>query len=50
MLEKVKRIHFIDQNVSSYNIDLTMWFVNWPIKTYISKSDDGMFTTGIFTS
>ena len=24
MLEKVKRIHFTDENISSYNIDLTM--------------------------
>ena len=36
MREKIK-IHFTDQNVSSYNINLTMAFLNWPIKTYILK-------------
>ena len=36
MQEKIK-IHFTDQNVSSYNINLTMAFFNWPIKTYILK-------------
>ena len=34
---KDKRNHFIDQNVCSYNIDLTMGFLNWPVKTYILK-------------
>jgi len=34
---KGKKIHFTDQNVSSYNIDLTMRFLNWQIKTYILK-------------
>ena len=34
--EKIKKkIYFADQNISSYNIDLTMGFLNWPIKTYI---------------
>ena len=32
---KDKKIHFTDQNVSSYAIYLTMAFVNWPIKIYI---------------
>ena len=34
---KDKKIHFTDQNVSSYNIDLTMGILNWPIKTFILK-------------
>ena len=36
----MKKIHFTDQNVSSYNINLTLAFLNWPIKTYIWKSGD----------
>ena len=36
MREKIK-IHFTDENVSSYSINLTMAFFNWPIKTYILK-------------
>ena len=46
--EKKKKIHFIDQNVSYYNINLTMAFLNWPMKTYIWKSGDqqcAVFTT-----
>ena len=35
--EKDKKIHFTDQNVSSHNIDLTMGFLNGPIKTYMLK-------------
>ena len=31
----IKKIDFTDQNVSSYDINLTMAFLNWPIKTYI---------------
>ena len=31
MREKIK-IHFTDQNVSSYNMNLTMAFLNLPIK------------------
>ena len=45
-----KKIHFTDQNISSYNINLTMAFLNWPIKTYIWKYGDwrcGMFTTRV---
>ena len=45
-----KNIHFNDQNLFSYNINLTMAFVNWPIKTYIWKSGDqrcGVFTTRV---
>ena len=34
--EKIK-IHFTDQNVSSYNINLTMASLNWPIKTYFEN-------------
>ena len=34
MREKIKN-HFTDQNVSSFNINLTMAFLNRPIKTYI---------------
>ena len=34
------KIHVTDQNVSSYNINLTMAFLNWAIKTYIWKSGD----------
>ena len=34
--EKIKN-HFSDQNLSSYNINLTMAFLKWPIKTYILK-------------
>ena len=38
---KDKEIHFTDENVSSYNIKLTMAFLNWPIKTFkILKSGD----------
>jgi len=44
---KDKKIHFTDQNVSSYNMNLTMAFLNWPTKTYISKSSDGAFTTRV---
>ena len=47
MREKIKN-HFTDQNVSSFNINLTMAFLNRPIKTYIWKSGDrqcGVFTT-----
>ena len=36
MQEKIK-IHFTDQDISSYNINLTIAFLNWPIKTYILK-------------
>ena len=36
MQQKIK-VHFTDQNVSSYNTNLTMPFLNWPIKTYIWK-------------
>ena len=36
----MKKIHFTDQKVSSYNINLTIAFLNWPIKTYIWKSGD----------
>ena len=46
----IKKIHFTDQNVSSYNINLTMAFLKWPIKTYIWKSGDrrrGVFTTRV---
>ena len=35
-----KKNDFTDQNVSSYNINLTMAFFNWPIITYIWKSGD----------
>ena len=35
--EETKKNHFTDQNVSSYNINLTMVFLNWPIRTYISN-------------
>ena len=45
-----KRIYFTDQNLSSYNINLTMASLNWPIKTYISNSGDGMFTTRVSLS
>ena len=34
---KDKKNHFTDQNLSTSNIDLTMGFLNRPIKTYISK-------------
>ena len=34
----VGKIYFTDQNVSSYNVDFTMRFLNWPMKSYISKS------------
>jgi len=37
MREKIK-IHFTDQNVSPYNINLTMAFLNWPIKTLINQN------------
>ena len=37
MREKIK-IHFTDQDVSSYNINLTMVFLNWPIKTYFFEN------------
>ena len=37
MREKIK-IHFTDQNVSSYNVNLTMAFLNRPIKTYIFEN------------
>ena len=43
--EDKQKIHFTDQNISSYNINLTMAFFKWPIKIYISKSGDGVFTT-----
>ena len=45
-----KNIHFNDQNVLSYKINLTMAFLNWPIKTYIWKSGDqrcGVFTARV---
>ena len=42
-----KKTHFTDQYVSSYNINLTIGFLNCPIKTYISKSGDGVFTTRV---
>ena len=45
MREKIKKIHFTEQNISSYNINFTMAFLNRSIKTYISKSGDGVFTT-----
>ena len=32
---KDKKIHFTDQNVSSCSINLTMAFLNRPVKTYI---------------
>ena len=35
---KVKKINFTDQNASSYNINLTMTFLNWPIKTYFFEN------------
>jgi len=44
---KDKKIHFTDQNVSSYNNNLTMAFLNWPIETYIWKYGDGVFTTRV---
>jgi len=47
MQEKIQKIHFTHQIVSSYNINLTMAFLNKPIKTYISKSCDGVFTTRV---
>ena len=47
MQEKIRRIHFTDQNISSYNMNLTMAFLYWPIKTYISKSGDAVFTTHV---
>ena len=37
----------VDQSVSSYNMNLTMAFLNWPIKTYIWNSGDGVFTTRV---
>ena len=37
MREKIK-IHFTDQNVFPYNINLTMAFLNWPIKTLINQN------------
>ena len=43
-----KKIHCTDQNVSSYNNNVTVAFLNWPIKTCIWKSGDrqcGVFTT-----
>jgi len=43
----IKKNHFNDLNVSSYNINLTTAFLNWPIKTYISKSGDGVFITRV---
>ena len=42
-----KKINFTDQNVPSYNIDFTIGCLNWPMKTYISKSGDGVFTTRV---
>jgi len=35
--EKIE-IHFSDQNVSPYNINMTMAFLNWPIKTLINQN------------
>ena len=40
-------MHFTHQNVSSYNIDLTMGFLNRPINTYISKSGGAVFATRV---
>ena len=37
---KIKEIHFTDQKVSSYSTNLTIVFLNWPIKAYIWKSSD----------
>ena len=37
MREKIRKIHFTDQKVSSYSIDLKVGFLNWPIKTDILK-------------
>ena len=47
MRENIKKVHFTDQKVSSYNIDFTMRFLSWPMKTYISNSGDGVFTTHV---
>jgi len=44
---KDKKIHFTDQNISSYNIDLTMGFLNWSIKITFWKSGGGVFTTRV---
>jgi len=44
---KDKKNHFTDQNVSSYNINLTMAFLNWPIKLTFWKSGGGMFRTRV---
>ena len=45
-----KKIHITDQNVSSYNINLKMVFLIGLIKTCISKSGDGVFTTLCLTT
>ena len=36
MREKIK-VHFTDQNISPYNINLTMAFLNWPESKLWSK-------------
>ena len=40
---KDKKINFLDEKISSYNIDMTMGFLNWPITFW--KSGGGVFTT-----
>jgi len=44
MREKIKKINFTDQNVSSYNIDLTKGFPNWP---FLKSGGGGVFTTRV---
>ena len=52
---KDRKNDFIDHNLSSYNIDLTMAFLNRPIKTYILKIwcwrvyNSRIFTCGLCT-